>query len=142
MPSPHRAARWATTDGMGLVILGLSCIGRGVSYFPFARGESAGRAHYAEAWLDMTVWAIIWVVVGIFAIAVSGRWSSPAAATATGLTVGLHALWASSLLLSTFSGDMSRGYVSAISYLAIVALSLWAFGRGRRDDRTVVVPRE
>lgn len=142
MPSPKQARRFASTDGMGLIILGLSCIGRGVSYFPFARGDSAGRAHYAEEWLDMTIWATIWVAVGIFAIAVSGRWSSPAAATATGLTVGLHALWASSLLLSTFSGDMSRGYVSAISYLAIVALSLWAFGRGRRDDRTVVVPRE
>ena len=142
MPSPKQARRFASTDGMGLIILGLSCIGRGVSYFPFARGDSAGRAHYAEEWLDMTIWAIIWVAVGIFAIAVSGRWSAPAAATATGLTVGLHALWASSLLLSTFSGDMSRGYVSAISYLAIVALSLWAFGRGRRDDHTVVVPRE
>lgn len=136
-----RLRSFSTTDGMGMVILGAASVVRGVSYLPALRG-SAGNAHYAEAWLPMTAWAWVWIIVGTLAVAASARWSSPIAATAVGLSIGLHALWASSLILSAIIGEMGRGYVSAISYLAIALLALWAFARGRRDDQRVVVRRQ
>ena len=135
----RRLRHFATTDGMGLLILGAASIGRGVSYAPGIIPDSTRSSHVAETWLSMTAWSVVWVSVGVLCLIAAGDWRSRGAALAVGLAVGLHFLWGASFLWGTLSGDMGRGYVSALSYLAICFLALWAFSRGRREDGA---PRE
>ena len=130
----RQVRRFATTDGMGLLILGAASIGRGVSYAPGFIPESTRSSHVAETWMSMTAWSVVWVAVGVLCVVASGNWRSKGAALAVGGAVGLHFLWGASFLWGSLSGDMSRGYVSALSYLAISFLALWAFSRGRRED--------
>lgn len=130
----QRLRHFATTDGMGLLILGAASIGRGISYAPGILPESTRSSHVAETWLSMTAWSVVWVSVGVLCVIASWNWRSQAAAMAVGGAVGLHFLWGASFLWGSLTGDMSRGYVSALSYLAICFLALWAFSRGRRED--------
>lgn len=130
----RKLRHFATTDGMGLLILGAASIGRGISYAPGIIPESTRSSHVAETWLSMTAWSAVWVAVGVLCVIASGDWRSRGAALAVGASVGLHFLWGASFLWGTLSGDMGRGYVSALSYLAICFLALWAFSRGRRED--------
>ena len=130
----QRLRHFATTDGMGLLILGAASIGRGVSYAPGIIPESTRSSHVAETWLPMTTWSFVWVAIGVLCVIAAGYSRSKAAAVAVGLSVGIHFLWGASFLWGSLTGDMSRGYVSALSYLAICFLALWAFSRGRRED--------
>ena len=140
----RRVRRFATTDGMGLLILGAASIGRGVSYAPGFIPESTRSSHVAETWMSMTAWSVVWVSVGVLCIIAAGDWRSRGAALAVGASVGLHFLWGASFLWGSLAGDMSRGYVSALSYMAICFLALWAFSRGRREDGAPreVMPRD
>lgn len=131
--------RFSTTDGMGLLILGAASIGRGISYAPGIIPESTRSTHVAETWLPMVAWSVVWVSVGVLCVIASSDWRSRGAALAVGAAVGLHFLWGASFMWGTMMGDMGRGYVSALSYLAICFLALWAFSRGRREDGA---PRE
>lgn len=130
----RRLLRFATSDGMGLLILGAASIGRGVSYAPGIMPESTRSSHVAETWLPMATWSVVWVAVGVLCLIAAGDWRSRGAALAVGSAVGLHFLWGASFMWGTLTGDMGRGYVSALSYLAICFLALWAFSRGRRGD--------
>lgn len=133
----QRARCFATTDGMGLLILGAASIGRGISYAPGIIPQNTKTSHVAETWLPMELWSAIWVAVGVLCVIASGYWRSQAASAAVGLSVGIHFMWGASFLWGTLSGEMARGYVSALSYLAICALAMWAFTRGRREDGEV-----
>lgn len=140
----RRLLRFATTDGMGLLILGAASIGRGVSYVPGIMPESTRKSHVAETWLPMATWSVVWVAVGVLCVIASGYWHSRGAALAVGASVGIHFLWGASFLWGSLVGHMSRGYVSSLSYLAICFLALWAFSRGRRGggDYREVMPRD
>lgn len=126
--------RFTTTDGMGLLILGAASIGRGVSYAPGIIPESTRSSHVAETWLSMTAWSAVWVAIGVLCVVAAGNWRSRGAALAVGAAVGIHFLWGASFMWGALAGEMSRGYVSALSYFAICFLALWAFSRGRRED--------
>lgn len=130
----RRLLRFATTDGMGLLILGAASIGRGVSYVPGIMPESTSSSHVAETWLPMTVWAVVWVAVGVLCVIASGYWHSRGAALAVGASVGIHFLWGASFLWGSIHGDMPRGWVISLAYFAGSFLVLWAFSRGRRGD--------
>lgn len=130
----QRARCFATTDGMGLLILGAASIGRGISYAPGIMPEETRSSHVAESWLAMEMWSAVWVAVGVLCIIAASHWRSKAAAAAVGLSVGIHFLWGVSFLWGTVVGDMPRGYVSTLAYFAICFLALWAFSRGRRED--------
>lgn len=107
---------FATTDGMGLLILGAASIGRGISYAPGIIPESTRSSHAAETWLSMTAWSVVWVSVGVLCVIAAGNWRSRGAALAVGASVGIHFLWGASFLWGSLTGDMSRGYVSAVVY--------------------------
>lgn len=130
----QRLRCFATTDGMGLLILGVASIGRGISYAPGVMEHSSRASHVAESWLPMDVWFVVWVAIGLLCIVSARFWRSKIAAAAVGLSVGIHFMWGASFLWGTLSGEMPRGYVSALSYIAICFLALWAFSRGRRED--------
>lgn len=134
----RRARRFVTSDGMGLLIVGIVALARGVSYAPGVMPDEARASHIAETWLPMGIWALVWSIVGILCLIAVFRWWTRLAAMAVGLAVGLHFLFASSFLWGSIHGDMSRGWVSALSYYAISFIILWAMGRGRREDGEVI----
>lgn len=128
-----RIERAVTSDGAGLVILGLSAIVRGISYFRV----SADRipAHWLEGQLPPAAWAWVWIVIGVgcFVAAYVPR----ILPITVGLAVGLNSLWAISFLILWVTGDSPRAYVSALGYLATAGLAMWGFGRGR-DPHVIV----
>lgn len=134
-----RAERFIRSDAMGLLILAVATIARGVSYLrPFVNPER-DPAHWLEGLLQPTLWAWVWIAGGLLALA--SCFIDRLQPAALGITVGLHTAWAFSFIGGTMTGDTSRGWVSAISYITILALSLWAFGRGQREEIAIKHPR-
>ncbi|AMJ43699.1 hypothetical protein AW169_01310 [Corynebacterium stationis] len=85
----------------------------------------------------MPVWSIIWVAVGVLSL-VAAMWSRrKIAALAVGLGVGLNMLWAGSFVAATITGDMTRGWVSAVGYASVALLVMWAVWRGARAEVTI-----
>lgn len=125
----HKLASWFKTDEAGLTILALLTIIRGLSYAPPLINPDRTPAHYLEGWASPTVWAGIWVTAGIFCLAAT--FIPKLLPVAVGLAVGLHAAWAMSFLMGTILGDTPRAWVSALNYLGVVFLALYAYGRER-----------
>lgn len=136
-----RLRAFLMTDATVLIILGVGIIGRGISYIP---SEWTGRidSHPAEGALPLAVWSLIWIAVGILCL-VAAFWPEgwPAAA-GIGAGIGLNTLWAGSFLTATINGTMPRGWVSAIGYLTIALLALWAVWRGKRVADITPISRE
>lgn len=131
--------RFLRSDSTGLLILGLATIARGVSYLtPFVNPDR-DPAHWLEGLMQPTLWAWVWIAGGVLALA--SCFASHLQPAAVGITVGLHTAWALSFIGGTMTGDTSRGWVSAISYITIFALSLWAFGRGQREEIQIKHPK-
>ena len=87
--------------------------------------------------MPMPVWSVIWVAVGVLCL-VGAVWSRRRiAALAVGLGVGLNMLWAGSFLAATITGDMARGWVSAVGYASVALLVVWAVWRGSRAEVTI-----
>lgn len=134
-PAARRVRDAFYTDGTLLVVIGVGVFARGVSYL----GYSGSNPHPAEALLDISTWAVIWMAVGA-ACVLSAPWhTSLVAAVALSLGVGLNMFWACSFMLATLTGDMSRGWVTAIGYFSIAVISVWAVSRGRRGQVRRVV---
>lgn len=125
----HKLASWFKTDEAGLTILALLTFIRGLSYVPPLINPDRTPAHYLEGWASPTVWASIWVTVGVFCLAAT--FIPKLLPAAVGLAVGLHAAWAMSFLMGTILGDAPRAWVSALNYLGVIFLALYAYGRGR-----------
>ena len=133
-----RVSRFARSDAMGLLILAVATIARGVSYLrPFVNPER-DPAHWLEGLLQPTLWAWVWIAGGLLALA--SCFIDRLQPAALGITVGLHTAWALSFIGGTTVGDLPRAWVSAISYITILALSLWAFGRGQREEIQIKHP--
>lgn len=115
-------------DGLGLAIIGVSSLLRGVSYMPGIRGEHSRPAHLLEYFGEPAAWSPLWLAVGLLCIVAAIGWKA-ARPAAVGGAVGIHALWALSFL--AIGG---RGWVTALSYGSIALIALWAFGRGRRPE--------
>lgn|GEM_PF-1026999 len=126
----RRVRTFCLSDGVALLVLGLGIIARGVSYVPAAQGRSV--SHPAEGALPMSVWAIIWIGVGVVCLVAAVWHDSAVAAVALGLGVGLNLLWAGSFIAASVDGTMSRGWVSAVGYLSVAVLVLWSTWRGSR----------
>ncbi|OFQ48488.1 hypothetical protein HMPREF2935_00655 [Corynebacterium sp. HMSC076D02] len=120
---------WFKSDEAGLTILALLTIIRGLSYVPPLINPARTPAHYLEVWASPTLWAAIWVTAGIFCLAAT--FIPKLLPVAVGLAVGLHAAWAMSFLMGTILGDTPRAWVSALNYLGVVFLALYAYGRER-----------
>lgn len=126
---------WRTISG-GMWIIGMATLARGVSYLPLLVDPGRSAAHFLENLLPPTAWAWVWIAAGVVALAASVRhWLLP---LALGGTVGLHTLWALSFIGATFTGDSTRGWVSAISYAAVAALAVWGFSRADPEKSRVL----
>ena len=134
MPSLKQARRFASTDGAGLAILGTLATFRGLAYTPLATTASVRSSHVMESWMPLWAWSGVWLIIAAICVYGAFRWRGRVAGLALGMTVGLHFLFGASFLWGTISGESPRGWVSALSYLTIAALAVWAFARGRRED--------
>ncbi|WP_165242167.1 hypothetical protein [Corynebacterium lizhenjunii] len=125
----RRLMRWFKSDEAGLTILAWLTIARGLSYLPPLLSQGRPPAHWLEGWATPAVWGAVWVATGLFCLVATrvGAWL-PAA---VGMAVGLHLAWAASYLLGTLAGDTARGWVSALNYLAVSLLALYAYSRER-----------
>ena len=139
-PPARRLRDFLTSDAPALIILGLGILARGLSYSPHILGPAPRiGGHPAEAALPMPTWSIIWVAVGVVCL-IGAVWSRrKVAALAIGLGVGLNMLWAGSFVAATITGDMPRGWVSAVGYASVALLVVWAVWRGARAE--VMIPK-
>lgn len=125
---------YISSDGAGLLIMGVATVARGASYLPGIMPPTTRSGHVAEALLPMDAWAAVWIGLGVLCLAASVSWRGRLAAVAVGCTAALYTLFGASFIWGSISGDMSRGWVSSLGYLTGAALILWAVGRGRRRD--------
>lgn len=123
----NRLRAFGLSDGVALLVLGLGILARGVSYIPNGGGRSV--SHPAEAALPMSAWAGVWIGVGLACIVTAWWAESHAAAVALGVGVGLNLLWAGSFLAVSVTGDMPRGWVSAVGYISVSVLVMWSTWR-------------
>ena len=125
----RRLKLFGLSDGVALLVLGLGIFARGVSYIP---DDGRSVSHPAEAALPMSAWAGVWIGAGLACI-VTAWWSeSPAAAVALGVGVGLNLLWSGSFIAVSLTGDMPRGWVSAVGYLSVSVLVMWSTWRSSK----------
>lgn len=125
-----RVREWGLTDGAGLAILGLMCLGRGSSYI----GYEPTRSHPAESLLPMAVWAAVWMAIAAWCF-VSAIWHRTlGAALALGAGIGLHLLWGMSFVRAWGIGDFERGWVTAVGYFGFALAIMWAVWRGSRTE--------
>lgn len=122
-----RLKLFCLSDGVALLVLGLGILARGFSYTPHSTKVPAG--HPAEDTLPMEVWSVIWIAVGLLCLA-AALWSeSRFAAVALGVGVGLNLLWAGSFIVAAVTGDMPRGWVTAVGYISVSILVMWSTWR-------------
>ncbi|WOH94987.1 hypothetical protein [Corynebacterium urealyticum] len=124
--SSRTRAWWRTISG-GMWIIGVATLARGVSYLPPLVNADREAAHFLETLLPPTAWAWVWLAAGVVALVASV--CHRLLPLALGGAVGLHTLWALSFVGATVTGDVPRGWVSAIGYAGIAALAVWGFSR-------------
>ncbi len=127
----ERLRGFLLTDATALLILGVSIILRGVSYMPALGGGVS--SHPAEGALPISVWAVVWIGVGVLCLVAAPWHKGPVAAVALGLGLGLHALWAASFFTASITGDMPRGWVTGTGYATVALAVLWGVWRHKRD---------
>ena len=115
-----------SSDWVGLLIIALACLLKGVSYLPFAVNNEPVPA--VERWIPVGVTATVWIGVG--ALGLIAVWLRRGRPKMVGAGVSLHVLWGLLYVGAWLSGASARGYVTAILYFAFAAMVLWGYGRG------------
>lgn len=120
------------SNALVLTILGVEACWRGVSYL-----ESPPPTHPSERWFPISVWAVIWVAVGVANLATAVFFESAPAAVAVALAVGLNAVWAGSLITAQWAAHgVGVSWGAAGPYAAVSLLVPWAIWRGNRTEFT------
>lgn len=133
-PTAMRIRGFLLTDGALLVMLAVEALIRGVSYLIWTP-----PGHPVERFFPLTVWAVIWIVIGVLCLA-TARWhDGPAAATAVGLAVGINLLWALSLFTesTTSHGGLGNTWGGGAAYLLVALGTLWTVWRTSRANLIV-----
>lgn len=139
MTTLDKLAAWKRSGWCGMAILGTAVLLRGLCYTAPVIPEGH-RIPPLEAILPLQLWTAVWLCAGILTLifAAAKRYMAPM----VGVCISLHVLWACLYLGAWLTGDSSRGYVTALSYLTIALLALWSFGRGERNEVTVRIRKE
>lgn len=114
------------SDRAGLIIIGSSVLIKGVSYFPPLKEPSRVPSHWVEHFFPLEVIGVVWIAVGLLCFA--AMWCRRLEDFAWPAAIGLHTVWALSFTTNwlLYSG---RAWVSALSYLTILALIMWGLAR-------------
>src|SRR5699024_7198727 len=77
-------------------------------------------------------WAWVWIALGVLCLV--STLADRLVPAAVGGTITIHAAWGLSFLAEWVFGDSSRAWVSALGYIAVTGLFLWAISRGQRTE--------
>ena len=128
------STEWLRSARMGLLILAISTFVRGIFYLPRFIPPEHGIPPL-EFFLPQHSWVILWCAAGLFAAGcVVFRLFIPLAIS---LCTGLHALWGFFYIGSWIFDIYERGFITAWSYITVVVLCMWAFGRGQTEKVSV-----
>lgn len=127
-----RISRGAGSAEAGLCVIACLSALRGMSYIPPFVDPSRAPTHWLEALLPSPWWSILWLGLAVLCV-VAVLWRQMIVPV-VGAVISVHTLWGLSFLLGTTIGDVSRGWVSALGYFAVAALTAWGFGRGRAGE--------
>lgn len=130
---------WKRSGWCGMAILGTAVLLRGLCYTDPVIPDGH-RIPPLESILPLQMWTVVWLAVGIVTLICVAL--KRAMAPMVGICVSLHALWACLYLGAWLTGDSSRGFVTALSYITIALLALWSFGRGESSEVTVRIRGE
>ena len=119
-------------DRTGIAFLGLLSILRGVSYLPVAVNTEREPVHFFEQLAGPQAWAWVWIALGVLCLVAT--LADRIVPAAVGGTITIHAAWGLSFLAEWVFGDSSRAWVSALGYIAVTGLFLWAVSRGQRTE--------
>lgn len=129
MRAVHIPLLWrAGSDRVGILILSLSSIVRGIFYAPPVIPEGH-RIPAIEGIAPLELWAVVWIAIGI--IGIISLAVERLEATAIGLFVSINVAWGLLYIGAWIAGASNRGYITSLSYWVIAAITMWAFGRGR-----------
>lgn len=124
--------RWLTRERAALAVIGFFTAARGVSYFPPLVNPDRKATHFLEQIISTNVNGVVWVTVGVLALAAI-RWRG-LLPVAVAWAVGLHAAWGTSFLGGQVLDDLPRAWVSALSYFCIAMLIMLIFGHPRTAE--------
>jgi hypothetical protein len=116
--------------GIVLILGGVFALTRGIPYLP----PVIPNPDYVPAALNLiteviplTIWAIIWILVGLTCIFYGFHKKDNGAWTAL---VVMSAVWGASLIISSiFYADASRQWIGGLSYWWIAVLGIYASSR-------------
>lgn len=114
-----------------LGVIGLATIIRGAFYLPAVVRES-DRLPTVERFAPLSVWAAVWITVGVFAVvcAVRRRHLGLGVAVVTALPAG----WGTLYLGAWIAGWSHAGYITSLTYLLVACLTLAYYARANIDD--------
>lgn len=118
----------AGSDLMGICILAVGSILRGVFYLPAIVPEGH-KIPAIQNVAPLELWAGVWIALGIFGLV--SLFAERMQSAAIGLLVAINVAWALLYSGAWIAGVSDRGYITSLSYWIIALLTLWAFGRGR-----------
>ena len=127
MTPDNQLVQWISKDGVGVAILGVAAVLRGISYLPSQVSQSRNPVHVLETIAAPATWSWLWLAVGFLCL-ISIMWEH-VRPMAAGSAISLHFLWAASFVVYT-----SRGWVTTIAYATISLLAVWGFARGRQHS--------
>lgn len=130
-----RVLRAFRDDRTGIAFLGILSILRGVSYLPVSVDTGRTPAHFFEELAGPPLWAVLWIALGVLCLISTG--AGRLVPIVVGGTIGIHAAWALSFLAAWADGESSRAWVSALGYIGVAFLFLWAISRGKRSEVTL-----
>lgn len=131
--------RRVSSDSMGLAILSVMFIIKGISYL----GNPDVELPSAERWMTLWGWAAIWMVCGAIAGAsvISRRYGAAAAGIVTAVLFLWGIMYEIDFILSLIRGDAAnRGWSIGAVYLTFAAILAWAFRRGEPQEPKPALP--
>lgn len=137
-----RVAEWdrrMSSDWMGLSILAVMFVVKGVSYL----GNPDVELPSAERWMTLWGWASIWIAAGVLAGAsvLFRRGGAAAAGMATAVLFLWGLMYEFDFVLTVFRDDpISRGWSNGAIYLGFAAILAWSFRRGEPDEEEPALP--
>lgn len=125
-PAGYRARAFLMTDATLLIVLGLYLVMRGIGMLP----PPLGDLHPWESLVPATMWAGVWIGLGVASLLVAPWHSRRVASLVLAADVMLTMLWGMTFVLADFDQFVARGSV----YLALGTLVVWAVWRGKRSE--------
>lgn len=122
------AKAWATTDGMGMFIIGLVAMTRGGAYLFTETPIQSPLEEIAGS----SIWSgIVWLTLAAACLYYCWHWKRPAASWTMASAIFVHVVWATSYGAAWIfmNDEYPRAFHSVMVFSSMIALILWGFSR-------------